>query len=82
MELAKTYHLKSRSTTLEDTAEGLGVTRYQFKIWEMDTEEPVVWDFDETQESASALRSGGAALIAHHVDVTFGNVVIYDHTDV
>ena len=82
LELAKTYHLKSRSTTLEDTAEGLGVTRYQFKIWEMDTEEPAVWDFDETQESASALRSGGAALIAHHVDVTFGNVVIYDHTDV
>ena len=68
-------------STLPSSTDPLNVTRYQFKIWEMETEEPEGWAFDETQESATALPTGGAVLVAHHVDVTFGNVVVYDHTE-
>ena len=80
-ELERTYHMKARCSTLPSANEALDVTRYQFKIWEMDTEEPAGWAIDETQESATALRTGGVVLLAHHVDVTFGNVVVYDHTE-
>lgn len=80
-EEGSTYHLKARCTTLPDSDAGEGVTMYQFKIWEEDTAEPGSWDFEETQTSASALRTGGVVLLAHHVDVTFGNVVVYDHTE-
>jgi hypothetical protein len=76
-----TYHLKSRSTTLPDTEAGEGATLYQFKIWEQDTDEPAMWHIEETQVSKTALREGGCVLLAHHVDVTFGNVVVYDHTE-
>ncbi len=75
-----TYHLKARSTTLPDTRSGEGCTLYQFKVWEQDGEEPDGWHFEETQVSTTALRKGGVVLLAHHVDATFGNVVIYDHT--
>tara|TARA_B100000959_G_C14826431_1_gene560013 strand:- start:542 stop:874 length:333 start_codon:yes stop_codon:yes gene_type:complete len=80
-ELEATYHLKARCTTEDDSNDGKGVTRYQLKIWEMDTEEPATWSYEERQESATALRTGGVALVAHHIDVTFGNVVVYDHTE-
>ena len=34
------------------------------------------WSFQVTQESSLALRTGGVALVAHHVDATFGDVTI------
>jgi hypothetical protein len=80
-EINATYHLKVRSTTLPDTPTGEGATLYQFKIWEQDTDEPGSWHFEETQVSPTALREGGVVLLAHHVDATFGNVVVYDHTE-
>jgi len=79
-EIDTTYHLKGRCTTQPGT-EDVGLTLYQFKIWEMDTAEPEDWAFEAVQESATALRYGGVALVAHHVDATFGNVVVYDHTE-
>lgn len=81
IELGTTYHLKARCTTQPDAPDGEGVTLYQFKMWEMNSEEPESWDFEETQMSATALREGGVVLLAHHVDATFGNVVVHDHTD-
>jgi hypothetical protein len=76
VELEKTYSLVYRCETLPDSAEGHGVTRYSFKIWPAGNPEPAEWDWQQVQTSAHALRKGGAALLAHHVDVTFGDVEI------
>ena len=81
VETNATYHLKARSTTLPDTTSGEGATLYQFKIWEEAADEPDSWRIEETQVSSTSLREGGVVLLALHVDATFGNVVVYDHTE-
>ena len=49
-------------------------TTYKLKVWPSGTEEPNAWDFMVLQSSDEALHSGGIALVAHHVDVTFGDL--------
>jgi hypothetical protein len=71
-----TYWMRMRCETLPDTPQGEGVTRYSWKIWDAIDPEPLDWAFEITQESAVALRRGGVVLVAHHVDATFGDVVI------
>jgi hypothetical protein len=71
-----TYVMKFACQTLPEANKGIGLTRYRFKIWPVDTREPATWDWEVTQASRYALRRGGALLLAHHVDATFGNVVI------
>jgi hypothetical protein len=71
-----TYAVKFACRSLPDTAAGVGVTRYSFKVWPVDTREPTAWDWEVTQTSRHALKRGAALLLAHHVDATFGNVVI------
>ncbi|MBT5829866.1 MAG: hypothetical protein HOH77_06695 [Candidatus Latescibacteria bacterium] len=71
-----TYWMKARCETLPNGANGEGVTKYNFKIWTSDGPEPHNWDWEEIQTSQHALRNGGVVLLAHHVDATFGNVVI------
>jgi hypothetical protein len=56
--------------------EGGETTRYRFKLWNAGEAEPAAWDWEVHQTSATALRSGGAVLLAHHVDVTFGDVEV------
>ncbi|HRX80342.1 MAG TPA: hypothetical protein P5307_14825 [Pirellulaceae bacterium] len=51
-----------------------GITRYCFKIWRANHEVPSQWDWQVVQISTHALRRGGLALVAHHVDVSFGDV--------
>jgi hypothetical protein len=70
------YVIKARAQTLPDDPEGQGVTRYAFKVWPADAQEPAGWDWQEVLASASALRHGGVALLAHHVDVSFGRILI------
>jgi len=53
-----------------------GVTCYSFKIWPAGSNEPPHWDWQVTQISVHALRHGAVALVAHHVDATFGDVNI------
>ncbi len=74
VEVGSTYWMKARCQTLQDRSEGDGVTCYSFKIWREGETEPSQWDWQETQVSKHANRNGGVALLAHHVDVTFGNV--------
>lgn len=62
--------------TLPDDANGRGVTRYRFKVWPAATPEPDAWTWEQIQTSATALRKGGVALLAHKLDVTFGDVTI------
>jgi hypothetical protein len=72
----ETYVLKALCQTLPDDAEGRGVTRYAFKLWHAAAEEPPSWDWEHVQVSRDALRRGGVALIAHHVDASFGDIAI------
>lgn len=67
------YHLRAQCTTDPDHPE---TTTYRLKVWPFDSPdgEPSAWALEIPQSSATALRSGGVALVAHHVDVTFGNV--------
>jgi hypothetical protein len=51
-----------------------GITRYRFKIWPAGKREPKEWDWQVVQVSVHALQKGGVAFVAHHVDVTFGDV--------
>ncbi len=70
------YVIKARAQTLPDDALGRGVTRYAFKIWPADAEEPAAWDWQEVQVSPDALRSGAVGLLAHHVDASFGKISV------
>ena len=53
-----------------------GISRYSFKIWQAGEPEPAVWDWQVTQVSVHALRKGGVAFLAHHVDGTFGDITV------
>ncbi len=74
--IASWYRMTVRCETLADSSLGHGVTRYSFKIWNESDAEPLTWDWQEIQQSEHALRQGGVALVAHHADVTFGDVSI------
>jgi hypothetical protein len=50
-------------------------TRYRVKLWEASESEPEGWDL-EAEKGADDTPSGGALLIAHYTDVTFGNVTV------
>lgn len=71
----KQYFLKMRCVTLPDDGSE-GVTRYSFKIWKIHEKEPSQWNWEIDQKSKHALRKGGVAFLAHHVDATFGNVLV------
>jgi len=68
---ARPFWMKGRCETLEPA-----VSRYSFKVWDVDAAEPAGWDFQVVQDSPTALRSGGVALIAHELDVTFGDIQV------
>jgi hypothetical protein len=70
IELDIKYLMKHRVQTLSD-----GRTRYQVKLWQASLSEPNTWDL-EAIEPAGNLPSGSALLIAHHTDVTFGNIQV------
>lgn len=71
-----TYILKALCQTLPDDAEGRGATRYAFKFWRATDQEPPAWDWEHIQVSRDALRHGGVALLAHHVDASFGDIAV------
>jgi hypothetical protein len=50
---------------------------FSLKVWEAAHPEPDAWDITTTG-TADALPSGGALLIAHHVDATFGRIGIQE----
>ena len=78
IEEGKTYVFKAACQTLADRADGSNSTRYRSKIWRADKAEPDAWDWQVEQTSAHALRSGGPALLAHHVNASFGAVEVID----
>lgn len=50
-------------------------TRYWVKIWDADGAEPEAWAV-ETEEGADEVPAGGALILAHYSDVTFGKVSV------
>ena len=72
----ETYVLKALCQTLPDDDQGRGVTRYAFKFWPAAADESQAWDWEHVQASRDALRRGGVALLAHHVDASFGDISI------
>jgi hypothetical protein len=71
--IGETYGMTAECTTSPTDP---STTTYRLRVWPKDREEPEGWDFQVEQSSESALRAGGVALVAHHVDVTFGDVRI------
>lgn len=71
-----TYWLRGCCTSLPEDAAGAGRTRYAFQIWRDGEPEPARWAWEEEQVSATANRAGGVALLAHHVDASFGDVSV------
>ena len=59
--------LKLRAEVLSDTE-----TRYSCKLWPSSTSEPQDWSVS----AVLARRPGSVLLVAHHADLTFGNVVV------
>ena len=50
-------------------------TLYSVKIWEKSEKEPSLWDFQATEISGNR-EHGSACLIAHHTNVTFGDITV------
>lgn len=48
---------------------------YRFKVWPSGQAEPAAWDIEATGASGEP-RNGSIVLVAHHADVSFGNVTI------
>lgn len=71
----RVYHMRARAVTLPDEGSE-GVTRYSWRLWNDGDPEPSAWDWEVVQRSEHALRKGGLVLLAHHVDVSFGDVTV------
>lgn len=70
IKLNKKYGIKHRVETSDK-----GVTKYSVKLWPFDEGEPDGWDFTGIEQDENVTK-GSALLIAHHTNVTFGNVYV------
>jgi hypothetical protein len=68
--VGETYFLKMRV----ETVPGVGST-YRLKAWNVNDVEPSGWNA-QANDSSSNPAEGSLLLIAHHVDVTFGDVTV------
>ena len=68
--------VRGRCETLPDASGGRSMTRYSFKAWRAGGNEPAEWSWQHVLTSGTALREGGLALLAHHVDASFGDLTI------
>jgi hypothetical protein len=48
---------------------------YRFKVWPSGNPEPTGWNLSK-QQSLSDLQAGSFMLLSHHVDASFGNVIV------
>lgn len=69
IELNRKYNMKHRVETLSN-----GQTLYKVKFWQVGDDEPSEWDLERYE--TGDLLSGSALLIAHHADVTFGDIMV------
>jgi len=71
MDLDTTYSARARVQT------GSAGVNHRLKVWPEDTDEPLEWTVNVTEETNDAGPPGGSLLlIAHYFDVTFGDVTV------
>ena len=70
IELGEPYRIAVRVETLPG-----GDTRYRAKLWAAVEPEPTAWQVTAV-EGMEDVQSGSTLLIAHHTDVTFGDVTV------
>jgi hypothetical protein len=70
IEFDVTHLWKMRVRTLSN-----GKHEYKLKVWEQGTTEPPAWTLSMIEE-ASQPSHGSVLLLAHHVDATFGDVLV------
>ena len=70
--LGTTYMYKVSVTSNADLTKP---STYRFKVWPQAQTEPATWDLEKTG-IAGEPRSGSIVLVAHHADVSFGNVTV------
>ncbi len=70
LEFERPYAMKHRVETLAD-----GSAQYRAKLWPAGESEPTDWDLVRI-EAKDDVPVGSALLLAHHSDVTFGNVSV------
>lgn len=70
IEFNKPYHMKARVESVNDTS-----SIYSAKLWPVGTKEPSEWDL-QGFEANDDVQSGSALLLAHHTDVTFGDITV------
>lgn len=75
LELGVTYMFKVQVTTILN-GQGQPVPRYRMKVWKLQDSEPQNWELSAVG-SPQDLMSGSALLIAHHVDVTYGDISVH-----
>lgn len=71
IDLDRKYWLKGEVRTTAD-----GRNRYRNKIWAVGDPEPPTWAVESIEQPSDDFPSGGALLVAHRSDVTFGRVRI------
>jgi len=64
------YYMKHRVESISENK-----SLFSVKLWPASDNESVSWDFQAIKTGNSA-KSGSCALIAHHTDVTFGNIEV------
>ncbi len=52
-----------------------GTARYRVKLWPAEEAEPEEWDL-ELEKEAGDVQAGGALLLAHYTEATFGDVEV------
>ena len=70
IDLERPYAMEHRVDSTPD-----GATRYRVKLWEADLPEPKEWAV-ELLKNPPDVYQGGALLIAHYTEVTFGDVEV------
>ncbi|MFC1573635.1 hypothetical protein ACFL30_00465 [Candidatus Latescibacterota bacterium] len=76
IKLGKRYIMKARVETRIDSS-----TLYSVKFWESNTVEPENWDL-QAEEGIEDVQSGGALLIAHYTNLTFGEITVNKVNDI
>lgn len=64
------YFMQHRVETLTDST-----TQYSVKLWRQGEPEPEMWDL-QAVEGPDDVQNGGALILAHYTDATFGNVQV------
>jgi hypothetical protein len=68
--IGQTYMYKVGITSAADPTKP---ATYRFKVWNAAQSEPAAWDIESVGVSGEP-RNGSIVLVAHHADVSFGNV--------